>query len=74
MKPTIRTESRNQEATDWVPAGIRHTAYFEHEPEGLKGCPLGRSMESPEKAVRDLLSRANWESGLSLTLDTITIL
>jgi hypothetical protein len=60
----IETETRTVEANGWVDAGAYYSASFAHpQPESVKGCPLGRSQESMDDAVRDLVLRTNGESG-----------
>lgn len=74
MKIAIETETRNLTGNDWTPAGPYHTALFHGmQPEAVRGCPMGRSHESIESAIADLLFRTNQESGTDFTQADIEV-
>jgi hypothetical protein len=74
MKIKIETETRTVESNGWVNAGAYCSASFAHpQPEGVKGCPLGRSQESMEDAIRDLVLRTNGESGTTFKVSDFEI-
>jgi hypothetical protein len=67
-KIEIATETRVVAANEWVEGGNFHTAMFAGKtPEGVKGCPCGRSQSSVNAAIRDLCARTNSESGTAFT-------
>jgi len=69
----IETESCHLDGNDWTPAGPYHTACFVREPDGVRGCPMGRSHVSVEDAIRNLLFRTNDESGTGYIRDVLTV-
>jgi hypothetical protein len=70
----IETETRTVEANGWVESGAYYSASFAHpQPESVKGCPLGRSQESMEDAIRDLVLRTNGESGTTFKVSDFEI-
>ena len=74
QKIPIEVSSQRQERNSWVDAGLWHTAMFLHpHPEGIKGCPCGRSQESVDHAIRDLLDRTNGESGTCLGMSSVVL-
>lgn len=70
----IETEAQNLPGNDWTPAGPYYTAMFRGmQPKGVRGCPMGRSHDSTESAVADLIRRTNSESGTTFTRESLTI-
>jgi len=70
----IETETRTVEGNGWVESGAYYSASFAHpQPESVKGCPLGRSQESMEDAIRDLVLRTNGESGTTFKVSDFEI-
>jgi len=73
MKHHIETEVCEVEANGWVEAGAYYSAYFTREPQGVKGCPLGRSQRNMASAIQDLVARTNQESGTTFTVEDLVI-
>jgi len=73
MSITVRIEDRINGNPDYDRLGhIGYTAIETSCTSGWVGCPLGRA-STKDGALRDLLRRANDESGTSYTLEDLTV-
>ena len=74
MKLEIITEASTVQANGWVDSGSYYSASFAgNNPAGVKGCPMGRSQDSVEAAIHDLLRRVAGESQVFLCMEQLTV-
>jgi hypothetical protein len=70
----VKVEVQTVVANGWVESGNYWTAMFEgKQPDEIRGCPCGRSQESGNAAIVDLLQRTNGESGTAIKLSQLDI-
>ena len=71
---SVDTETSTTVANGWVEAGAYHTAYWSgNGPDGVRGCPAGRSNQSVGAAIADLVRRTNEESGTAFSASDVVV-
>lgn len=73
-KLLIDVDRRTVQANGWVEDGFVWTVMFHGvQPDGIKGCPCGRSQISWVEAMYDFVRRVNDENGLSLSWEDLEV-